>query len=133
MADTKRKLSGELRKFGITMAIAFGIIGGLFYWRGHEAWTWLAGIAAAFLLFGLIMPGTLWPIEWAWMKLAHYLSIVMTYVILTLTFFLAIFPMGLLVRLLRKDLLSLKFQEDKESYWIPVEQDGPGSRPRRPY
>ena len=111
MSDTTKKTSGELRKFGITMAIAFGVIGGLFYWREVEAWTWLAGIAAAFLIFGLVLPKTLWPIEWAWMKLAHYLSIVMTYVLLTLTFFLVILPMGLLMRILGKDLLSLKFDQ----------------------
>jgi len=127
------KSNKELRKFGITMAIAFAVIAGILWWREKEVWQTLAIIAGVFLVGGLIFPKLLFPIEWAWMKLAHYLGVVMTYVLVTLTFYLAITPMGLLIRLFGKDLLSRRFDRQAKSYWIPIEPDGPHSRSDKPY
>ena len=67
------------------------------------------------------------------MAFARVLGVVMTTVILTLTYFLAITPMGLLVRALGKDLLGMRGDPTVESYWVPVEPDGPASRPDKPY
>ena len=127
------KSNRELRKFGITMGIAFGLIGALLLWRERAAWPYLLGLSVFFFLFGLVFPRALVPIEWAWMKLAHYLSIVMTYLLVTLTFFIVITPMGLLLRLLGKDLLALKFEKERRSYWEKVDPEGPAGRPEKPY
>jgi len=67
------------------------------------------------------------------MAIARVLQTVMTALILTLTFFLVMTPIGLLVRLTGKDLLGLKGDPEIESYWVPVEHDGPASRPDKPY
>jgi hypothetical protein len=122
-----------LRKFGITMCAALAVLGGLMLWRDRASWPYLFGVSAFFLLFGVLLPRALAPIEWAWMKLAHYLGIVMTHVLLTLTFYLMITPLGLLMRLFRKDPLELRFDRSAKSYWAPVEPDGPCSRPDKPY
>ena len=87
---SKKKTDKELRKFGITLAIAFAIFGGLFLWRGKPAGPYLLYIAGFFFVFGLLLPRILMPVEWAWMKAAHALGFVMTRVLLTLTFFLII-------------------------------------------
>jgi len=130
----EKKTNTELRKFAWVMTVAFGIIGLLAWWRGKEtAYLWLLGIAAFFLLAGLIVPRLLAPIELVWMKFAHYLSIVMTYVILTLTYYLVITPVGLLLRIMRKDLLSLKFEKGLPSYWVKAEPDGAQTRPDKPF
>jgi len=122
-----------LRKFGITMCAALAVIGGLALWRDKASSPYLFGVSAFFLVCAVILPRALAPIEWAWMKLARYLGIVMTHVLLTLTFYLMITPIGLLLRLFRKDTLELKFDRNAESYWSPVEPDGPCSRPDKPY
>ena len=134
------KSSVELRKFAIVMTVAFGIIGGILWWKsgctltcGYSHWKLFAGLSGFFLITGLVYPRILLPIEWAWMKLAHYMSIVMTYIILTLTFFLIITPMGLLLKLMGKDLLSQKFPTKEASYWVKVEEDGPSTRYDKPY
>ena len=67
------------------------------------------------------------------MRLAHALSIVSTFVVLTLVFVLAIVPMGLCLRLLRRDLLGLRIDRARASYWEPIEPGGPASRPERPF
>jgi len=114
------------------MAVALAAVALLLLWRGRAAWLPVLGVAALFLVLGFTIPRLLAPVEWAWMKLAHYLGLVMTFVLVTLTFFLIITPVGLLMRL-RKDTMNLKFKRKSDSYWIPVEKDGPTSRPEKPY
>lgn len=123
----------ELRTFGITLAVAFGLIALYLWWRGRPSWTVLATIAAAFLAPALVWPALLRPVEWAWMKGAHFLGAIMTRVLLTLTFYLMITPLGLLLRLFGKDSLMIRRSTSRQSYWIPVEPDGPCSRPDKPY
>jgi hypothetical protein len=127
------KSNKELRKFGITMAVALGVIAGIVWWRDKEAWRILLGLAGLFLVAGLALPRVLSPIEWAWMKLAHYLGTVMTVVLVTIAFLVAITPLGLLMRIFGKDLLNLKFDPKQRSYWLPVEAGGPKDRPDKPF
>ena len=115
------------------MTIPLVIIAALLFWKERAAAPYVAGIAAFFVLGGLAAPIILAPIEWAWMAFANVLSIVMTYLILTLTFFFVITPMGLVLRLIRKDLLDLKWKDERESFWSEIEVDGPSTRIDKPY
>lgn len=115
------------------MAIAFGLIGGLLFWRGKDLAVYFFGLAGFFLAGGLLFPGGLAPLEKWWMKLAMVLSAIMTRVILTLTYYLMITPIGFLLKLMGKDLLRLKIDPEAQSYWIPGEEDGPATRPDKPY
>ncbi len=128
------KTEKELRKYGMTMAIAFAVIALLFWFKDHDGnWPILAGLSAFFLVSGMLIPGVLAPVEWLWMRIAHYMGTVVTFILLVLTFFVVITPMGLLMRLLRKDLLGLKLDSSMPSYWIAQEVDGPQSRPEKPF
>ncbi|NQU05238.1 MAG: hypothetical protein HQ568_04030, partial [Calditrichaeota bacterium] len=89
-----RKTNKELRKFGLVMTVPLTIIGGLLLWRERAAAPYLLGLAGFFLVTGLAVPIVLLPIEKAWMALAKVLSIVVTYILLTVTFFIIITPMG---------------------------------------
>jgi len=135
MADLTHapKTSRELRKFGITMAVAFGLFAALFWWRDKSYWNIVAWIAAGFFVPALAFPTLLRPIEWTWMKIAGFLGAIMTRVLLTLTFYLVVTPLGWLMRLMGKDSLLLKRQQHRSSFWIAVEPDGPCSRPEKPF
>ena len=133
MAKQREKTKKELRKFGFVMTVPLALIGGFLLWKGRGTALYVLAIASFFLLSGLFVPQILRPIEKVWMKLAMAIGAVMNRVILTLTYFLAITPLGLFLRLTGKDLLQIKFDESKESYWVPVEPDGPGTRPDKPY
>jgi hypothetical protein len=122
-----------LRRFGFVMAAAFAVLAALLIWKHRPVGPYLLGLAAAFALLGAAAPGTLDPVERVWMKLAGWLSVVMTYVVLTLAFFLVVTPLGLLRRLFGGDSLGLKFKKNATTYWLPVEPGGPGSRHDRPY
>jgi hypothetical protein len=66
---------------------------------------------------GLAFPRVLQPIHRAWMALALVLSWVMTRVILALTFYLMITPLGLLMRLFGYRFLDLSWGDSRETFW----------------
>jgi hypothetical protein len=123
----------ELRRFGLVMTAALAVVAALLLWRDRPAWPFFAGAAGLFVVLGLVAPVALGPIERAWMTLARWLSVIMTYALLTLAYFLVVTPMGLIRRLGGRDPLHLKLDRHAKSYWVPVEPDGPGSRSDRPY
>ena len=108
----------ELGKFGITVGIVLGILGGLFLWRGRDYYSYFLILSAAFLLLGLTVPILLKPIHKVWMTLAVLLGWLMTKVILSVLFYLVVTPIGLLARLFGKDFLDLRFDTNADSYWI---------------
>lgn len=118
------------------MAGCFGVIALFLRWKwgGDSVVPPVLGtLAAAFLLLGTLMPGSLRYVEKLWMAFGERLSVVMTFVIMSALFYLVITPTGLLLRILGKDLLFRKIDRDCQSYWTPVEPDGPGTRPYSPF
>ena len=129
----KPQTDAKLREFGVVMALAFSILSALLFYRGKPFAPHLALVSSAFLFFGLYFPRLLAPLEKAWMAFSEKLSIVMTFLILLLTFFLVITPMAIFLRLLRKDLLQIRLQPVGDSYWNNVEKNGPQTRSFVPY
>ena len=135
MSSIKSKKSEEqrLKEFGLVMCLALTIISGVFLWKGRSVALISIGLAVVFLVSGVFAPRILDPFERRWMQLAEKMSIVVSWIIVTLTFYLVIAPMGIIMRLFGADLLKVKLEPERESYWEPVEEDGPGSRPYLPY
>ena len=133
----KPKSIQELKQFGYTMAaICFYLV--LFSLWKHDfslstfpCITTPIGIIFTFL--ALFVPSSLDKVEHYWMLFGEKLNAIMTQIILALSFFLLITPIGLLMKLFRKDLLQLKIDRSSKSYWNKVEKDGPASRPYAPY
>lgn len=126
-----------LRKFGFVMFGALVVVAAIVHWLNNFEWSRAVDILAisafVFLAFALVWPRALSPVEWIWMKLAMVLNYIMTRVLLSLVFFLAITPIGLIFKGLRKDLLGRKFDRDASTYWTEPEEDGPWTRPDKPY
>lgn len=117
---------GDLRKFGVTMAVGLAVLGGLFLWRRKGEPMVFFGLAAAFLLLGLTAPTVLRPIQRAWMAFAIVLGWVMTRVILVVLFFVGVTPVALIARIFGKRFLSLKFEPERASYWEPRQKPDRG-------
>ena len=128
-----QKTNRELRKFGLTLAIGFVVLGCILLWKEKSAGHYTMGAVAALVLISLIRPGILAPVEWLWMKIAHALGSVMTYILLTLTFYLMITPIGLVMKIIGKDPLNRKFDKDTQTYWVKRELNGPASGSDKPY
>lgn len=82
-------------------------------------------ISLVFLLLGILNSKFLTPLKLIWLKFGIILGKIINPLIMALIFFLVVTPTGLIMRLLKKDLLCLKFN-DKKSYWI--EKKGPKSQ-----
>lgn len=129
----KPKTVAELRKFGLVMAAPFALIGAYLLWRERPAAPWFFGIAAVFLVLGLVAPRVLGPVERVWMAFALKISVVSTFILLTLSYYVILTPMAVVLRLLGQDRMSLKADPSRASYWEPVEVGGPATRPDKPY
>jgi hypothetical protein len=122
MDDPRRKL----RKFGLTVGTALLVLGGVSRFRGHESVSlglWAAG--GLLFVLGLVLPQALGPIEKAWMGFAMVLAWINTRIILTVLFFVAFTPVGL-VRRMFSDSLDRKFRDGRSTYWLPRERKPAG-------
>jgi hypothetical protein len=109
---------GSDRSFGVVFAIVFVIIGALPLLKGGDLRLWAFLVAAVFLGLGLFTPRVLRPLNILWFKFGLLLGRIIAPIVISLLFFIAITPTALVMRLLRKDLLSLKFDRKAKSYWI---------------
>jgi hypothetical protein len=119
---------GSDRNFGLVMAAAAAILGCLPLLRLAAPHWWLVGVALAFAAFALAVPRALHPLNWIWFRLGLMLHRVMSPLIIGAVFFLCVTPIGLIMRLAGKDVLSLRRRADLPSYWIV--RDPPGPEPK---
>ena len=121
----------ELRKFGLTMSIAFPVIfmGLLPFLFGFGVPVWPALLSAILLAMYLLSPALLhYPqVIWAW--ISFVLGWINTRILLWVVFYLLIFPMGFAARSLGKlnyqshsTAHKTKSAANDESFWVKREQ-----------
>tara|TARA_Y100001958_G_scaffold139855_1_gene114060 strand:- start:308 stop:691 length:384 start_codon:yes stop_codon:yes gene_type:complete len=108
---------GSNRSFGILFFIVFLLIAlyPLIYSEYIRIWSLI--ISLVFLLLGAINSQILTPLNILWMKFGLFLGKIISPIIMGLIFFFVVTPTGLIMRIFKKDLINLKFNNDK-SYWI---------------
>ncbi len=111
----------------------FGLVTGLFLvavalwpllWRGRVRITVLVA-GCAIILAAAIAPIVLRPLNRAWTMLGVFLGRVVNPVVLAALFYLVFTPIGLIMRLLGKDPLRLRWDASASSYWIERQPPGP--------
>ena len=113
------------RSFGIVFFVVFLLIALYPLTYGGEIRIWSAMTSLTFLVLGLLNSKFLTPLNKLWFRFGIFLGKIISPVIMGIIFFLVVTPIGLIMRLLGKDVLNLKYSENK-SYWI--EKDGPESK-----
>ena len=94
-----RLTAAQGRKFGLTVGIAFGVLGAILMWRGKATLsTVLLALGGVLVLAGLVVPTLLGPVERAWMGLAHLISKVTTPIFMGIVYFLVMTPIGFIRR-----------------------------------
>jgi len=108
----------QLRKFALAMAIPLALIGGFLFWRGREYYWYFFIASGLFICPGLLVPIILLPLQKVWMSFAIIMGWFMTRLILCIMFFLILTPIALVMKVLGKDILDMKFDRNsQESYW----------------
>tara|TARA_Y200000002_G_C22196518_1_gene461531 strand:- start:147 stop:524 length:378 start_codon:yes stop_codon:yes gene_type:complete len=113
------------RNFGIVFFVVFLLIAIYPIINNEDIRLWSLIIASIFLILGLINAKLLTPLNKIWFKFGLLLGKVISPLIMSLIFFFVVTPIGLLMRLLGKDLLNLKLNKNS-TYW--VEKNGPKSK-----
>jgi len=122
MADVK---IGSNRSFGIVFFIVFLLISIYPLINNESIRIWSLIVSLIFLFFGIINSNILSPLNKLWFKFGIFLGKIISPVVMGIIFFLVVTPIGLIMRLIGKDVLNLRYN-DYKSYWI--EKTGPKSK-----
>ena len=108
---------GSNRGFGIVFFVVFLLIALYPLLKGSDLRIWSLIISFIFLALGLTKSNLLTPLNKLWFKFGLFLGKIISPLIMGLIFFFVVTPIGIIMRLFKKDLLNLNFNK-KESYWI---------------
>ena len=108
---------GSNRSFGIVFFIVFLLIAIYPLINQGEIRVWSVLISLLFLILGIINSKILTPLNKAWFKFGIFLGKIISPIVMGIIFFLVVTPIAFLMRILKKDLLNLKYNKNS-SYWI---------------
>ena len=114
MGDVK---IGSNRSFGIVFFIVFLLIAFYPLINQGDIRIWSVLISLLFLILGIINSKILTPLNKVWFKFGIFLGKIISPIVMGIIFFLVVTPIAFLMRMLKKDLLNLKFNKNS-SYWI---------------
>ena len=115
--NTKDIKIGSNKSFGIVFAVVFSLIALWPLIKGNEIRLWSLIISIIFLMLGLLNSKMLTPLNKLWFKLGILLGNFIAPIIMGIIFFFVVTPTGIIMKLLRKDLIKLK-KNNENSYWI---------------
>jgi energy-coupling factor transporter transmembrane protein EcfT len=102
--------------FGILFFIFFLIIG-LYPLKSDETIrVWFVVLSLVFLIITIIRPNLFTFLNKLWIKFGILLGKIISPIVMGLVFFFVVTPTGILIRILKKDVVGLK--KGKSSYWI---------------
>ena len=105
------------RNFGIVFSIVFLIIALWPLLKQNDLRLWSLFISGIFFVLGLFNSKLLSPLNKTWFKFGIFLGGFIAPIVMGIIFFLVVTPTGLIMKLLRKDLLNLK-KNKKKTYWL---------------
>jgi len=113
----------EWQKFSLVLAVMLGLVAWMLSRRGwisRETWIPIGAVILLIPALALICPRWFRPIYRGGMTISFHIGHAMGKVMLTVFFLFVVTPLGLLLRLLGKDLLALRRKPDAATYWHPA-------------
>ena len=115
----------SMRAFGVIMVVGFGILGGLSLWSWRRTGAdWRLVLAVALLAVGvvifiwsLVSPRSLPPVHRAWMRFGQTIGTVVSTILLTALYVVAVAPIGWLMRLTGTDPIDRRVLRGEGTYW----------------
>jgi len=106
------------KSFGIVFSIVFLIISLFPLINSGNIHLWALILSAVFLFLAFIAPKILKLPNMLWFKLGILLGSIIAPIVMSLIYFITVMPIGLIMRIMGKDLLKKKFDKNAKSYWI---------------
>ena len=114
----KREIK-QYRSFGLVVGGIFAVIG---LWplirHGESIRLWALIPGSLLVVMGLLLPGYLGPIYKGWMAIGHVLGWINTRIILGVIYYALFTPLGLAMRVWRKDSMRRQYDETTNTYRV---------------
>ena len=116
---------GSNKSFGVVFFLVFLLISLYPLINDGTLRIWSFVISIIFLILGILNSKILSPLNKIWFKFGLLLGKIISPIVMSIIFFIVVTPIGLILRLFKKDVLNLKFNNNN-TYWI--EKSGPKSK-----
>tara|TARA_Y100000741_G_scaffold359988_1_gene341511 strand:+ start:1664 stop:2065 length:402 start_codon:yes stop_codon:yes gene_type:complete len=110
------------KSFGIVFFIFFFIVAMWPILNNENPRFLLLLISLVFLILGLINSSLLSPLNKIWFKFGIFLGNFISPIVMGIIFFLVVTPIGLIMRLLGKNLLRLNKEKNTNTYWLKKDE-----------
>ena len=127
--EKKIKVSSN-KSFGIVFSIFFLFISIFLFLNEYPTYYWSLFVSFIFLVLGLMNSKILSPLNLLWFKFGILLGRIISPVVMGIIFFLVVTPISIILKIFGKDVLNLKFNNNK-TYWIV--KDGPKSNMKKQF
>ena len=127
--EKKIKVSSN-KSFGIVFSIFFLLISVYPLLDNDPIYYWSLFVSFIFLVLGLMNSKILSPLNLLWFKFGILLGKIVSPVVMGIIFFLVVTPISIILKIFGKDVLNLKFNNNK-TYWIV--KDGPKSNMKKQF
>ena len=108
---------GSEFSFGLTFSLVFAIIAFYTFYFHNNNPLLLIIASITLLLISIIYPKLLYVPNKIWLKFGMILGLIVSPIIMFIIYFFVITPIGLMMKILGKDLLNQKINIQKKSYW----------------
>ena len=105
------------RNFGIVFFVVFLLIGLWPLLNSEEIRWWSLICSMVFLILGIFNSKILTPLNKIWFKFGILLGNFVAPIVMGIVFFFVVTPTSIIMKILKKDLLNLKKNNEK-TYWI---------------
>ena len=118
---------GSDKSFGLVFAFVFALLGLWPLLSAQRIQLWPFVICILLVLVSFTRPQILAPFNKLWFLFGRLLHSFVSPIIMGLIFYTTVTPIGLIMRVLGKRPIPLKFNPETKSYWI--KRDPPGPEP----
>ena len=112
--------AGSVKSFGIVFFFVFLIVAVYPIFNNHEIRIWSLIIALIFLFLGIANSPLLKPLNFIWFKFGLYLGKFIAPMVMGIVYFIVVFPTFIMLKLFKRNYLNIKYEKNKNSYWIKV-------------
>ena len=93
-----------------------------YFWKGSDSWYYWVGVGVVLAALRLIPP-VFRQLYRLWLRFSVILGYFISRIILVITFFVAVLPIGILMRMFGKDPMDRKLDPQASSYWAKREDE----------
>tara|TARA_B100000579_G_C22332397_1_gene621163 strand:- start:97 stop:489 length:393 start_codon:yes stop_codon:yes gene_type:complete len=121
MKQQEIKISSN-RSFGIVFFVIFAAIALWPLLNDENIRIWSLILSFIFLILGFLNSKILTPLNKLWIRFGILLGKIVSPIVMGVVYFGVVTPTGIIMRLFGKDILNLKINKNKSTYWLPKDK-----------